>query len=198
MIYSVLHKKNIEREQKNMGILSILFLIAFTIMEVYLLRCLVRYRKEEAKEERCDGIVRLPKQLRNYGIIFMLVGVAFGIFLYSVTQDINGLYLGMVFTMCGSFMLSGYLNFKIIYGEKSFTYSNNLGMKSQYNFADITRIAWGNTGAYDVVIYVGEKKVRIDEIAVGSEEFLKRAEQNFKSRYGKKDKVIKKKRSERR
>jgi hypothetical protein len=77
----------------------------------------------------------------------------------------------------GASLIIAYCNCRIQYGETTFISKNFWGIKSEYTYAEITAIRGKDR---DVKVYLGKHRVRIDQLAVGKNEFLSFAKKQYR------------------
>lgn len=132
-------------------------------------------------ERKKQGKVILTKAFLFFGIIdiilFMIVSII-------VSLKDTPLFAACLALLClpGLIMVLEYLNCRIYYDEKGFTSKNIFGVKRKFLYSEITGIK-KNVG--DTYIYVGEKKIIIENYAVGVKEFVDFAEEKYYEIYQK-------------
>lgn len=82
-----------------------------------------------------------------------------------------------LFSLLGLSLIIGYVNCRITYDENSFTYKNFWGVKRTFKYDEITAI---EDFEMDIKLYVGKYKVKIDDSAVGKNEFLTFAKKQYR------------------
>ncbi len=125
-------------------------------------------------------IVRLPETLLGAGV---LCSVFFGGLSYYAWKDKDMITcIGlMLFCMLSCTLIAAYFNCRITYDRESFTHKNFFGISRTYTYEQITGI-YGDIK--DVKMHVGEKKIRIDQMATGKSEFVAYAQFRYECIYG--------------
>lgn len=121
--------------------------------------------------------VILPKALLVIGGIFCAIFFT-AIIITLITNCSIGLIIILgLFSLLGLSLIIGYVNCRITYDENSFTYKNFWGVKRTFKYDEITAI---EDFEMDIKLYVGKYKVKIDDSAVGKNEFLTFAKKQYR------------------
>lgn len=121
--------------------------------------------------------VILPKFLLVIGVVFCAVFLT-AIIIALITDCSSGLIIILsLFSLLGLSLIIGYINCRITYDENSFTYKNFWGVKRTFKYDEITAI---EDFEMDIKLYVGKYKVKIDDSAVGKNEFLTFAKKQYR------------------
>lgn len=113
--------------------------------------------------------------------LLLLVGsVCGGLFCILVTVfgliGPPSIILWLVFeapALLGYALLLGYCNETVVYDGEAFTAKNWLGIRRTYSYAEISGIR--RRGA-DTILYCGRRRVRLDQMALNAQPFVKHAE----------------------
>ena len=122
--------------------------------------------------------------------LLLLVGsVCGGLFCILVTVfgliGPPSIILWLVFeasALLGFALLLGYCNETVVYDGESFTAKNWLGIRRTYSYADISGIR--RRGA-DTILYCGRRRVRLDQMALNAQPFVKHADTCYSQQYQK-------------
>lgn len=118
------------------------------------------------------------------GVIGFVGAVLFHIPMTAIAFGGGGwrLFISFFAFVClGASLMIGRINCRIEYDESGFTVTNFIGLRRYYTYNDFTgkRQSFGKT-----VLYVKGRKLRIDDIAVGEEEFIDFARKQYRIRNG--------------
>lgn len=150
-----------------LGCLNLPFLLAGIVM-------LLRHPKKDA------DIVVLSRVLP---IIGMVASTFFTVltFLSAFDEDSGWApFAFFAFSMLGNVLIVAYCNCRIWYDEDGFTVKSFFGMKRRYRYAAITGIRYA---AHETYLYVGRRRVMIDEMAIGSAQLLGFAQREYRRIY---------------
>lgn len=121
-------------------------------------------------ENSKPGRVTMPKVFLGVGI-FDVIAMGVGIYFSLRFKEIIPAVIFSILALLGIFLIIGYFNQRIYYSSDKFVSSNLWGVKRTYSYGDITGIM-GYGRNTDVKIYIGDKKIAIDRMAVGKKEFI--------------------------
>ena len=121
-------------------------------------------------ENSKPGRVTMPKVFLGVGI-FDVIAMGVGIYFSLRFKEILPAVIFSILALLGIFLIIGYFNQRIYYSADKFVSSNLWGVKRTYSYGDITGIM-GYGRNTDVKIYIGDKKIAIDRMAVGKKEFI--------------------------
>lgn len=118
------------------------------------------------------------------GVIGLICALLFHIPMTAIAFGDGDWWLFPLFfaAVClGASLMIGRVNCRIEYDESGFTVTNFIGLRRNYSYLDFTgkRQSFGKT-----VLYVKGRKLRIDDIAVGEEEFIDFARKQYRIRNG--------------
>lgn len=154
-----------------LGILStlLLFLVVWGVLA--LLR-----RPREAK----DQTVVWSKGMLVIGLLGCGLGLLLALwgFLDNGPPGVIALCLGASFLLGGDIIL-GYFNCRVAYREEDFTVRNFWGVKRTYTYDQITGIQ-GTAKSRTIRLHVGGKVVKLEDFAVGREQFLSFAKKQYR------------------
>ena len=126
------------------------------------------------------AILRRPKKAEQ-GKVFMpkffaiLGSICSGIFLIPTficafsDEPIWTAIAFLLFSMLGASLIVAYINCRISYDEDGFTAKNFFGIKRRFTYDQITGI---KENMHETYLYMGKKRIMIDEFAVGGMEFI--------------------------
>ena len=121
-------------------------------------------------ENSKPGRVTMPKVFLGVGI-FDVIAMGVGIYFSLRFKEIIPAVIFSILALLGIFLIIGYFNQRIYYSADKFVSSNLWGVKRTYSYGDISGIM-GYGRNTDVKIYIGDKKIAIDRMAVGKKEFI--------------------------
>ncbi len=120
--------------------------------------------------------VVLPKFLLIVGLIG--TGIFFIVTLLQLRNNTTiGQIVFMMFSLLCSSLIIAYCNCRIEYDDSAFTAKSFWGIKHTYSYGEITGIRGKDR---DVKLFLGKRVVRIDEIAVGKDQFLSFAKKQYR------------------
>ncbi len=138
-----------------------LFLIPIIVNGV---RVFLRQPKKAEK-----GKVYLPKFFAVLGFIIVSVFLIPTLITAFSDEPVWVPILYFVFTLLGATLIIAFINSEISYDEDGFVAKNFFGMKRKFTYDQITAIKENMHGDY---IYIGKRKVMIDEFSVGGIDFI--------------------------
>lgn len=157
-----------------LGVLStpLLFLVVWGVLA--LLR-----RPREAK----DQTVVWSKGMLVIGLLGCGLGLLLALwgFLDNGPPGVIALCLGASFLLGGDIIL-GYFNCRVAYREEDFTVRNFWGVKRTYTYDQITG-RQGTAKSRTIRLHVGGKVVKLEDFAVGREQFLSFAKKQYRKRH---------------
>lgn len=134
-----------------------------------------------AKDEKTkENIVTLSLIIPIIGIICMSVFLIPAIIMLIKHSSLSVFVGLMSFSLLGASLVIGYINCRIKYNDNGFVAKNFFGIKRKFKYADITGI---RINQHETFLYVGKKKINIDEFAVGGREFLKFVNKKYNQIY---------------
>lgn len=149
--------------------------LAFALIPLIVSGVLALMRKTDKNAKK--GKVHLPKFFLVFG------SVASGIFLIPTfitlfsNQPIWTSILFFLFSLIGSSLIIAYFNCRITYDENGFTSKSFWGFKRKYQYNQITGIKYS---MHETYLYIGKKRVMIDEFAKGQREFISCAKKGYR------------------
>lgn len=123
-----------------------------------------------------DKMVFLPHFVFYIGLICSVLFLGFGAYLLFTRRPTAALFF-YPFSLLGVILMLGHLNERITYDEHRFVASNLFGVSRVYSYADITAFQGKNR---TVTIYIGNRKIKINELADGKFRFLSFAKQQYR------------------
>lgn len=124
--------------------------------------------------------VALPALMAVIGGIALVFFGGLTVWAYVDGAEIFELSVFVFFALLGGAMVIAYINCRISYDERGFTATNFWGITRSYTYDEITWLK----GYKDVNLYVGDRVVRVDEIAVGKTEFICYADARYMRTHG--------------
>lgn len=135
------------------------------------------------KEKLGNGRVRLSKALLIIGIIDVLAFLI-PIIVLVLKGDVFPEIIIMLSFFClpGVVMILGFCNCRLQYNDDYFIHKNIIGIKRKYLYSDVTGI---RKSEHETFVFVGKKRVLVDEFAVGGKDFIKFINQKYQQLYRK-------------
>ena len=124
--------------------------------------------------------VALPALMAVIGGIALVFFGGLTVWAYMDGAEIFELSVFVFFALLGGAMVIAYINCRISYDERGFTATNFWGITRSYTYDEITWLK----GYKDVKLYVGDRVVRVDEIAIGKTEFICYADARYMKTHG--------------
>lgn len=150
-----------------------------TVLIVLFLRGLMILKERKAKKD---------KRLVSLSPLLLWVGIVSGIFftvpVYFMDPGAVPIPVPILFEVFGllsAAMILAYCNETVVYDSLEFTSRNFLGVKRTCSYSDITCILWRRS---DVFLYCGTRRIRLDTMASGKDEFVRFADRIYSSRNG--------------
>lgn len=152
-------------------------------MKHILTQVAVRLVENAARKPRkaTDNLVHLPPVLLWVGIICGSIFLIPGLLLPLHNGDWTTGFFLLCFSALGFSMVVGFINCRITYSESEFTVKYFLGYRRTFTYDQIESIRGKNR---DVKLVVNGHAVRIDELSVGKEEFLRLAKKQYRTTHG--------------
>ena len=125
--------------------------------------------------DKSYNTVRLPKFNVIIGIIGLIFFVGSMIISYIMEAALWITLCILFFVLLNIIIIVMSHNWRITYDDQFFSVRNYFGVSKNYSYNQITSIQSG----LDTTIIVGEKKITIDQIAIGAGEFLCLAEKRY-------------------
>ena len=149
------------------------------VLIVLFLRGLMILKERKAKKD---------KRLVSLSPLLLWVGIVSGIFftvpVYFMDPGAVPIPVPILFEVFGLLsvaMILAYCNETVVYDSLEFTSRNFLGVKRTCSYSDITCILWRRS---DVFLYCGTRRIRLDTMASGKDEFVRFADRIYSSRNG--------------
>ena len=83
----------------------------------------------------------------------------------------------LLFTLLGASLIIGFINCRIYYDEDGFTAKNFFGIKRRFTYDQITGI---KENIHETYLYMGKRRIMIDEFGIGGMEFIWFANQKYR------------------
>ena len=136
--------------------------------------------KEKTPQKR---IVCLSALLLILGIIgfapFFIVAVTL---LFFEDARVYSLMF-FLFSLLGGSMIIGFVNCRIYYDDNGFISKNFFGIKRKYTYDQVTAI---KENLHERILYVGKRRVLVDEFAVGGKEFISLVKKKYHTMHDRK------------
>ena len=135
------------------------------------------------------GFMRQPQQaekgkvyLQKFLAIFGTIGSAIFLIPAIITGFLDEpLWVPIIFlalASLGASLVIGFINCRISYDEDGFVAKNFLGIKRKFTYDQVTAIKENLRESY---LYMGERRVMVDQLAVGGDEFIKLVKKKYRT-----------------
>ncbi len=151
-------------------------IIFFTTLIVQgVLSFLRRPRKGE------KGKVVLPPFLAIIGIIGSVPFIVAAAYTAFAVKSIWATVFFLAFSMLGLSLVVAYTNCRITYDDEGFTHKSFFGITRHYKYEDITAV---KHGTHEDFIYIGKRRLMVDELAIGADDFFSTANKQYRKKFG--------------
>ena len=124
------------------------------------------------------GKVYLHKFLAFLGAIDLALFLILAIISVFLDEALWVLITFLALALLGASLIIGFINCKIFYDEEGFAVKNFLGIKREFTYAQVTAIKENLRESY---VYMGKRKVMVDQLAVGGTEFIAQIKKKYKT-----------------
>lgn len=135
------------------------------------------------------GYLKQPKQAENgkvhfpkfFIILGMITFVAFLIpTVITAFLDIPLLVpvIFLLFSLLGMSLIVAFINCRISYDQNGFVHKSFFGIKRQFTYDQVTAI---KENAHEKYIYVGKKRLMVDELLIGGNDFIKFVKKEYRA-----------------
>ena len=135
------------------------------------------------------GFMRQPQKaekgkvyLHKFLAILGTIGSAIFLIPAIITVFLDGpLWVPIIFlalASLGASLIIGFINCRISYDEDGFVAKNFLGIKRKFTYDQVTAI---KENLHESYIYMGERRVMVDELAIGGDEFIKLVKKKYRT-----------------
>lgn len=135
------------------------------------------------------GFMRQPQQaekgkvyLHKFLAILGTIGSAIFLIPAIITVFLDEpLWVPIIFlalASLGASLIIGFINCRISYDEEGFVAKNFLGIKRKFTYDQVTAIKENLRESY---IYMGERRVMVDQLAIGGDEFIKLVKKKYRT-----------------
>ena len=135
------------------------------------------------------GFMRQPQQaekgkvyLHKFLAILGTIGSAIFLIPAIITVFLDEpLWVPIIFlalASLGASLIIGFINCRISYYEEGFVAKNFLGIKRKFTYDQVTAIKENLRESY---IYMGERRVMVDQLAIGGDEFIKLVKKKYRT-----------------
>lgn len=133
-----------------------------------------------ARSEKAEsGCVRMPKVFFIVGVIGF-AALATATFFCGRIPHMFGIAAGFaVLALPDLALIIAYFNQRIYYTDEMFVHKNFWGIKRLYRYGDITGMRMDG----DVSLFLGKRKIRVHDKAVGKKEFVRCADKGYRRVY---------------
>lgn len=149
--------------------------LAFLLVPI-LISGVLGFMKQPREAE--NGKVHLHRSVAIFGTVFSAIFLIPAII--AVFADwplwISGSLL--VPASLGASMVIGFINCRISYDEDGFVAKNFLGIKRKFTYGEVTAF---KENMHESYIYMGQHRVLVDTIAIGSDEFIKLVRKKYRT-----------------
>ena len=157
-------------------VIRILTFALIPIVVSGVLAILRRPKKAEA------GKVFMPKAFAIVGVICSAVFLIPTFICAFSDEPIWTTIVFLLFSMFSASLIVAYINCRISYDEDGFTAKNFFGIKRYYTYDQITGI---KENMHETYLYMGKRRIMIDEFATGGMEFIWLANKKYRKLYRK-------------
>lgn len=140
--------------------------LSFLIIPIIVSGVLTFLRQPKKAEK---GKVYLPKFIVILGLITSTIFLIPTLITAFSDGPIWGPIVCFVFSFLGLYLIIAFINCRVSYDEEGFTVKNFWGIKRKYTYDQVTAI---KENMHEDYIYIGKRKVMIDEFSVGGIEFI--------------------------
>ena len=116
------------------------------------------------------GVVYLNKFLAILGTICSAIFLIPAIITLIFDQPLWVPIIFLALASLGASLIIGFINCRISYDEDGFVSKNFLGIKRKFTYDQVTASKENLRESY---LYMGERRVMVDQLAVGGDEFIK-------------------------
>ena len=127
------------------------------------------------------GKVYLPALLAIIGIIGC-TGFLIPTLITAFTEETPWISLGfLAFSLLGASLIVAVVNCRVSYDQDGFVAKNFWGIKRKYTYDQVTAI---KEGMHEDYLYVGKRRIMIDEFAIGGAEFIGFVSKKYRATHG--------------
>ncbi len=127
------------------------------------------------------GEVRLPVFLLIVGLLASALTFALALVALFSDESMIGAIVCLALSSLGVLCIMGYFHCRITYDEAGFTHQNIIGIKKRYSYHQITGLSGRSQ---DKHLHIGRRKILLDTIAIGRDEFLAFAKKRYRTENG--------------
>ena len=133
------------------------------------------FMRQPQKAEK--GKVYLHKLLAILGTIGSAIFLIPAIITAFLDEPLWVPIIFLALASLGASLIIGFINCRISYDEDGFVAKNFLGIKRKFKYYQVTAIKENLRESY---IYMGERRVMVDELAIGGDEFIKLVKKKYR------------------
>ena len=134
------------------------------------------FMRQPQKAEK--GKVYLHKFLAILGTIASAIFLIPAIITVFLDEPLWVPIIFLALASLGASLIIGFINCRISYDEEGFVAKNFLGIKRKFTYDQVTAIKENLRESY---IYMGERRVMVDQLAIGGDEFIKLVKKKYRT-----------------
>ena len=134
------------------------------------------FMRQPQKAEK--GKVYLHKFLAILGTIGSAIFLIPAIITVFLDEPLWVPIIFLALASLGASLIIGFINCRISYDEEGFVAKNFLGIKRKFTYDQVTAIKENLRESY---IYMGERRVMVDQLAIGRDEFIKLVKKKYRT-----------------
>ena len=134
------------------------------------------FMRQPQKAEK--GKVYLHKFLAILGTIGSAIFLIPAIITVFLDEPLWVPVIFLALASLGASLIIGFINCRISYDEDGFVAKNFLGIKRKFTYDQVTAIKENLRESY---IYMGERRVMVDQLAIGGDEFIKFVKKKYRT-----------------
>ncbi len=124
------------------------------------------------------GKVYLPKPILIIGIVISTVLLIPALALLFSEDAIIETICFFAFSLLGDVLIVAYVNCRIFYDDEGFIHKSFWGIRRRFNYDQVTAI---KDDTHERYLYVGRKRIMVDEFAVGGDEFISFVKKKYRT-----------------
>lgn len=153
----------------------IIRILTFALIPIIVNGVFVFLRQPKTAEK---GKVHLPKFFAILGTITSTIFLIPTIITAFSDEDIWVPIVFFVFSLLGATLIIAFMNCRISYDEDSFVAKTFFGIKRKVSYDQVTAI---KENMHETYIYVGKRRIMVDEFSVGGMEFIDLVEKKYRT-----------------
>lgn len=149
--------------------------LTFLLIPV-LVNGILGYMRQPQKAEK--GKVYLHKFLAILGTIGSAIFLIPAIITVFLDEPLWVPIIFLALASLGASLIIGFINCRISYDDEGFVAKNFLGIKRKFTYDQVTAI---KEKLHESYIYLGKRRVMVDEFAIGGDEFIKLVKKKYRT-----------------